>query len=113
VLASRAERERKVEGEWSLSSTRRDGYHRFGLSPQSPAHSPCASLASPPYCYFHAMDAQQDPPNVSNVQFRILVIGKANAGKTSILQRVCDTTDSPEIYSVDSSGSRNRVCSCS
>ncbi|KAL4075194.1 hypothetical protein V8B97DRAFT_1550631 [Scleroderma yunnanense] len=29
--------------------------------------------------------------------FRILVIGRANAGKTTILQRVCNTTDLPEI----------------
>jgi hypothetical protein len=34
----------------------------------------------------------------SDVRFRVLVIGRANAGKTSILQRVCDTTESPKIY---------------
>ena len=28
----------------------------------------------------------------------MLVIGRANAGKTSILQRVCDTTESPKIF---------------
>jgi len=55
------------------------------------------------------MATQPNLPNVLNVQFRVLIIGKANAGKTSILQRVCDTTDSPEIYSIDSSGTRNRV----
>jgi len=32
------------------------------------------------------------------VKFRVLIIGRANAGKTSILQRVCDTTESPVIY---------------
>jgi septin family protein len=31
-------------------------------------------------------------------QFRVLVIGRANAGKTSILQRVCETTESPTVY---------------
>ncbi|KAG1841637.1 hypothetical protein C8R48DRAFT_665741 [Suillus tomentosus] len=31
-------------------------------------------------------------------RFRILVIGRANAGKTTILQRVCNTRDNPEIY---------------
>ncbi|KAG5637658.1 hypothetical protein H0H81_003679 [Sphagnurus paluster] len=31
-------------------------------------------------------------------RFRILVIGRANAGKTTILQKVCNTTDQPEIY---------------
>ncbi|KAG1800863.1 GTP-binding protein [Suillus plorans] len=31
-------------------------------------------------------------------RFRILVIGRANAGKTTILQRVCNTQENPEIY---------------
>ncbi|KIK22270.1 hypothetical protein PISMIDRAFT_680483, partial [Pisolithus microcarpus 441] len=31
-------------------------------------------------------------------RFRILVMGRANAGKTTILQRVCNTTDNPEIF---------------
>ena len=30
--------------------------------------------------------------------FRILVIGLANAGKTTLLKRVCNTTDDPRIY---------------
>ncbi|KAH9051714.1 hypothetical protein EDB87DRAFT_1571155, partial [Lactarius vividus] len=30
--------------------------------------------------------------------FRVLIIGRANAGKTSILQRICETTESPVIY---------------
>ncbi|KAN0127831.1 hypothetical protein V8E53_014387 [Lactarius tabidus] len=32
------------------------------------------------------------------ITFRVLTIGRANAGKTSILQRVCETTESPVIY---------------
>ncbi|KAG1813438.1 hypothetical protein EV424DRAFT_1326547 [Suillus variegatus] len=31
-------------------------------------------------------------------RFRILVIGRANAGKTTILQRLCNTRDNPQIY---------------
>jgi septin family protein len=31
-------------------------------------------------------------------RFRILVIGKANAGKTTILKKICNTTDDAEIY---------------
>ena len=31
-------------------------------------------------------------------RFRILVIGRANAGKTTLLQRVCDTSEDPCIY---------------
>ena len=35
---------------------------------------------------------------IPQIQFRVLIIGRANAGKTSILQRVCDTTESPVIF---------------
>ncbi|KAJ6534528.1 hypothetical protein DFH09DRAFT_1180698 [Mycena vulgaris] len=35
------------------------------------------------------------------VKFRVLIAGRANAGKTSILQRVCDTTNSPDTYRVE------------
>ena len=31
-------------------------------------------------------------------RFRILVIGRANAGKTTLLKRVCNTTEDPCIY---------------
>ncbi|KAI6156445.1 GTP-binding protein [Pisolithus thermaeus] len=31
-------------------------------------------------------------------RFRILIMGRANAGKTTILQRVCNSTDKPEIF---------------
>ena len=41
---------------------------------------------------------QAPPRRISGLMFRVLVIGRANAGKTSILQRVCDTTESPKIY---------------
>ena len=30
--------------------------------------------------------------------FRVLVIGRANAGKTTLLQRVCNTTEDPCIF---------------
>jgi GTPase SAR1 family protein len=52
---------------------------------------------------------QNLPLTPTYVRFRVLIIGRANAGKTSILQRVCDTTESPEIHSVDPSGDRNPV----
>lgn len=31
-------------------------------------------------------------------RFRVLIIGRANAGKTTILKKICNTTDDPEIY---------------
>jgi hypothetical protein len=42
--------------------------------------------------------SKQIRPIIWDLQFRVLVIGRANAGKTTILQRVCDTTESPKIY---------------
>jgi GTP-binding protein EngB required for normal cell division len=41
-----------------------------------------------------------DPSEIRNKigRFRILIIGRANAGKTTILQRVCNTREKPEIY---------------
>ncbi|KAH9027816.1 hypothetical protein EDB85DRAFT_94069 [Lactarius pseudohatsudake] len=41
---------------------------------------------------------QQPRRQIPEVQFRVLIIGRANAGKTSILQRICETTESPVIY---------------
>jgi GTPase SAR1 family protein len=40
-------------------------------------------------------------------RFRILIVGRANAGKTTILQTVCKTRENPEIY--DSSGAKLNV----
>ena len=37
----------------------------------------------------------------NRVRFRVLIIGRANAGKTTILQRVCNTTEQPKIFSRD------------
>jgi len=31
-------------------------------------------------------------------RFRILVIGRANAGKTTLLKKVCKSTEDPEIF---------------
>ncbi|KAH9164376.1 hypothetical protein EDB89DRAFT_2102992 [Lactarius sanguifluus] len=44
------------------------------------------------------MHSQQPPRRIPEIKFRVLIIGRANAGKTSILQRVCETTNSPIIY---------------
>ncbi|KAH9051807.1 hypothetical protein EDB87DRAFT_1836182 [Lactarius vividus] len=45
------------------------------------------------------MDTQQNHrTRVPTIRFRVLIIGRANAGKTTILQRVCDTTGSPIVY---------------
>ena len=39
--------------------------------------------------------------------FRVLIIGRANAGKTTILQKVCNTTERPEIF--DSKGKKVQI----
>ncbi|KAH9160178.1 hypothetical protein EDB89DRAFT_934640 [Lactarius sanguifluus] len=44
------------------------------------------------------MDTQHLRRRIPEVQFRVLIIGRANAGKTSILKRICETTESPVIY---------------
>jgi tRNA U34 5-carboxymethylaminomethyl modifying GTPase MnmE/TrmE len=44
------------------------------------------------------MDTQESRRQIPGLRFRVLIIGRANAGKTSILQRVCETTGSPIIY---------------
>ena len=52
-------------------------------------------------CLRRKMNPESTPGwRLPNVKFRVLIIGRANAGKTSILQRVCDTTESPQIYRV-------------
>src|SRR6266404_47396 len=55
------------------------------------------------------MDTKQPRPQIPQIQFRLLIMGRANAGKTTILQRVCDTTESPNIYRQNLSGEREEV----
>ena len=58
--------------------------------PQSHRQIPNNPIAS--------MDTQQSRHRLLGIKLRVLIIGRANSGKTSILQRVCDTTGSPVIY---------------
>jgi len=44
--------------------------------------------------------------------FRILILGAANAGKTTILKRVCDTIEDPEIFSPDGEKVREEYHRC-
>ncbi|KAI5981822.1 hypothetical protein EDD15DRAFT_320682 [Pisolithus albus] len=66
-----------------------------------PAHAkteevpPRSPSSRPPY----RLDPAKAKKHIDRIRrFRILIMGRANAGKTTILQRVCNTTDQPEIY---------------
>jgi hypothetical protein len=81
------------------------------LQSNGPQHH-SEGYSEPQQSYVPQQPSEPQPvrPRVLNVQFRVLIIGRANAGKTTILRRVCDTTDSPEIYRHDpESGIRYRV----
>ena len=54
------------------------------------------SLFNPPTTIMSDRDAYD--LRATYTRFRILVIGRANAGKTTLLQRVCNTTEDPCIY---------------
>ena len=55
------------------------------------------------------MSTVQTSRRIPNLEFRVLVIGRANAGKTTILQRVCDTTESTTIYRRGKDGRKKGV----
>ena len=60
------------------------------------------------------MDTKQLRRRVPSVKFRVLIIGRANAGranagKTFILQRICDTTESPIVWKSTKDGYQSEV----
>ncbi len=87
----------------SPTDTNPMGSHPF-LPPPS---SPMGSHPSLPRPTISPMDTKQR--RLPKIQFRVLIIGRANAGKTTILQRVCDTTESPTIYRRNIDGEREQV----
>ena len=47
----------------------------------------------------HHMDPETVREQFDRIgRFRILVIGRSNAGKTTLLQRVCNTTELPKVF---------------
>ena len=65
----------------------RNPHQRIDIDP-----APTAQMGTAQSC------TAENRPRLPVITFRVLVIGRANAGKTSILQRVCETTESPTIY---------------
>jgi GTPase SAR1 family protein len=55
------------------------------------------------------IDAQDSDLREMIGRFRVLIIGRRNAGKTTILQKVCDTTDNPEIYDTEGRKVRSMI----
>jgi len=54
-----------------------------------------------------SMVRPEEPPELERIKrmlgpFRMLIIGRANAGKTTILQKICNSTEDPKI--LDHSG---------
>jgi len=76
-------------------------------TPQSRSNSP-STVAAPPVVTAPPVAPTPaavtiDPEEAAKLRatytrFRILVIGRANAGKTTLLKRVCNTTEEPSIY---------------
>jgi hypothetical protein len=66
---------------------------RIFLMPQTSGRWTVAST-----CLLPIMVGAVTNRRFGDLQFRVLIIGTANAGKTTILQRVCNTTESAHIY---------------
>ncbi|KAI6133911.1 hypothetical protein EV401DRAFT_2177198 [Pisolithus croceorrhizus] len=65
------------------------------VHPQAEEVPSAAPSSRPPY----RLNPAKAKDHVDRIRrFRVLVMGRANAGKTTILQRVCNTTDQPEIF---------------
>ena len=93
--------------EFKRFSNRLKKMFRHGLQSTPPSHSnpPPAVVAAPPEADLAPTVSTMttDPEEAANLRakythFRILVIGRANAGKTTLLKRVCKTKEDP-VYS--------------
>ncbi len=67
--------------------------------------------------YYHSLTSSTNMGDVFEARqeyrhFRILVIGPANAGKTALLKRFCNTTDEPCIYDEQSDTLVRSLPSC-
>ncbi|KAI5988494.1 hypothetical protein F5J12DRAFT_528374 [Pisolithus orientalis] len=79
------------------------------LLPTEATHSVSPHAVVPTPASDYRLDPTEAKMQIDRIpRFRILVMGRANAGKTTILQRVCNTTDQPEIFD----GNGVKVCAC-
>ena len=66
--------------------------------PPSPASQRQMSLSNTQLPGAEDIEGRQGQAQRFTMRFRVLIIGRANAGKTTILQRVCNTTEQPKIF---------------
>ncbi|KAF8815112.1 hypothetical protein BYT27DRAFT_7199608 [Phlegmacium glaucopus] len=74
----------------SAASQTQDAFGQFHTSTGATSQSESTSTALP--------DDRAKEIRAMAHRFRVLVIGRANAGKTTILQKVCNTAEQPEIF---------------
>ncbi|KAF8808200.1 GTP-binding protein [Phlegmacium glaucopus] len=88
---------------------------KFGRLISSNRQPPAASQTQDAFGQFHTSTSSQSESTSTALphdhrseeirekapRFRVLVIGRSNAGKTTILQRVCNTTKQPEIFNTE------------
>lgn len=80
-----------------------DSYHNRSGEQQTPTEDMILSVS---FNYLEKMSQWNE--GVERAQrirwkyscFRVLIMGRANAGKTTILQKICNTIEQPEIYDV-------------
>lgn len=71
---------------------------RSSTPPVDSVRAPFAHVGSAPQPAPGSQDDHEVDERARCNQFRILIIGRANAGKTTILQKVCGTTEKPTVY---------------
>ncbi|KAI5984576.1 hypothetical protein F5J12DRAFT_729308 [Pisolithus orientalis] len=82
--------------------------HDAGILLPTEAAPPVAlDTVAPTRASAYRLDPTEAKKQIDRIpRFRILIMGRANAGKTIALQRVCNTTDQPEIF--DGNGEKVR-----
>ncbi|KAI6108276.1 hypothetical protein F5141DRAFT_1292594, partial [Pisolithus sp. B1] len=81
------------------ATTAAASYPTGGVASPVPAQTEATSQATTSSQPAYRLNSKMANEYMKNIKrFRILVMGRANAGKTTILQRVCNSTDKPEIF---------------
>ncbi|KAF8801440.1 hypothetical protein BYT27DRAFT_7198228 [Phlegmacium glaucopus] len=84
------------------ASQTQDAFGQFHTSAGATSQSESTSTALPD-------DRRSKEIRAMARRFRVLVIGRANAGKTTILQKVCNTTKQPEVFNTEGKKIKNSI----